>query len=169
VRAAVGHSRRAGDCPPYLAVQDEGGLKHPLNLSSLGKGGWWRAHTAPGASASGPAGVAIPTETRRIGPAFAWKLPSSHCFAETSRRGRNRRSAVAINVRGSVRGVLPKGPERGPLSPRDPFCQGLGGLQGRSQHADMAVRAPVRLGQHALRRRPLWRFLAFRDCGRSFP
>ena len=49
-----------------------------------------------------------------------------------------------------LEGVLPKGPERGPLSPRDPFGKGFGGLQGGSQRADMAVRAPVRFGQHAL-------------------
>ena len=55
---------------------------------------------------------------------------------------------------GSVKGVLPKGPERGPLSPRAPFGRGFGGIHGGSQRADMAVRAPIRFGQHALRMRP---------------
>jgi hypothetical protein len=37
-------------------------------------------------------GAPISKSACRGGPAFTWKLPSSHCFAETSRRGRDRRS-----------------------------------------------------------------------------
>jgi hypothetical protein len=39
-----------------------------------------------GEAASGPAGVEIPAETRRIGPAFAWKLPSSPALRDSPRQ-----------------------------------------------------------------------------------
>jgi hypothetical protein len=65
---------------------------------------------------------------------------------------------------GSVKGVLPKGPERGPLSPRAPFGRGFGGIHGGSLRADMAVRAPIRFGQHAPHTAPAWSS-AFRRLG----
>src|ERR1017187_4138045 len=58
-------------------------------------------------------------------------------------------SGAFVRGGGGAKGVLPKGPERGPLSPRDPFAKVLKRFE-HSQRADMAVRAPVRSGQQAL-------------------
>src|ERR1019366_8895703 len=39
-----------------------------------------------GEAGSSPASVEIPVETRRIGPAFAWKLPSSPALRDSPRQ-----------------------------------------------------------------------------------